>query len=261
MSFYGYRFIFDDIPSETYGLYISKIGGYSTDSASGGSDVEIVKQKIRRKPNYFIHGIEQSATLEFELSILSKDAIPRDVVSVIQKWLFGQMKYKKLRIVQEDMQNYYFNCFLKNPKVIAVGNIVYGFECSIECDSPWAWEFDATYQVGSVSTSKNFSYFNTSDNNDYTYPTYTFKKTGLGDVTIINTTDNNHTVSFTDILDGDVITIDNNLQIISSTLDDNLLSKSNLKWGRLVGGLNNIQITGDLEYFNITHKVARKVGS
>lgn len=253
--------MFDNIPSETYGLYISYFGGGGVDNSSGGSDIDIIKQKLSRKSNYFIQGVEQSAPLEFELSVMSVQEITRDMLNSIQKWLFGQMGYKKLQIIQGDLSNVYFNCFLKSPDIIAVGNVAYGLKFKVECDAPWGWERDANYAVGAVVTTKAVKYYNSSDDNHYIYPTLSFQKNGAGNLSIKNTTDNNNEIVFTGLQANDIIVVNNDLQIMTSTAGDNLLSKSNLKWFRLLNGYNDIVVTGNLTYLNIAHKVARKVGS
>lgn len=262
LSFYGYPFIFDNIPSETYGLYISNLGNKGGSSySSGGSDVDIIKQKLTRKSNYFIQGVEQSTPLEFDLTILSQNELTRDMINIIQKWLFGQMKYKKLQVIQNDLLNIHFNCFLKSPEIITIGNVPYGISCKVECDAPWGWGNDMDYTVSNIVGEKTIEYHNPSDDNGYTYPIITFKTTSVGDVILKNVTDNENTIEFTGLMANDIITIDVNLQIIKSTQNDNVLSKSNFKWLKLVSGYNELIITGNLDYFNIKHKVARKVGS
>ena len=83
---------------------------------------------------------------------------------------------------------------------------------------------------------------------------------GDGSISIINQTDNNRTTSFSGLHAGEELTIDCSSQIIISS-ERRLISEFfNKKFFRLVPGVNNIQVDGELEYLKITYSNARKVG-
>lgn len=173
MAFYARTFIFDDIPSENFGLAISSSDSGES-SRKTSSDIEIKSQKIFRKPVPLFYGATQSPVLEFEAEVYTTNLeITAVDASIIQRWLFGQTKYKKLRIVQPDMEEIYYNCILKEPYEKRVGNIIVGYSFTVSCDSPYAWGNDKTV----ILKQQNQRYFvyNDSDNNGFTYPVIEFQ--------------------------------------------------------------------------------------
>ena len=259
--FWGYSFIFDNIPSERFGLYI--LNFESGLSEANNADISIVTKEIQRRPvNYFL-GVSQSAPLTFDIDFVSPTAIDGNVRSIINKYLFGQTGYKKLQIMQCDLSNVYFNCFLVNPRNIYTGNENIGYKATVVCDSPFAWEFPKTVSktYGETITSDTFNFFNTSADNDYMYPNITFKTNALGDsISIVNESDGDREFEFTNIDALETVTVDNDRQIVTSSSGENRLGDFNKKWFRLVSGKNVLSVSGGLESFTMTYQLARKVG-
>lgn len=175
MSFYARNFIFDGIPSETYGLIIDSTESGESSDSTASNEVDIKIQEVYRRAVPYFYGVQQTPVLEFDVSFTTTQGeITAEDSALIQKWLFGQMTYKKLRIVQPDMQDYYFNCFLNTPSIIRVGNIIRGFKCTVVCDSPFAYGEKRTLNL--INGNNNFltdevKYIqNLSENNYYTYP-------------------------------------------------------------------------------------------
>jgi len=176
--------------------------------------------------------------------------------SKIAGWLFGQQNYKVLRICQEDMQDIYFNAFFTAPEIMRVGNIIRAFTTSVVCDSVWGYREPKSYSWSGytgVTMNDTFEIFNESANAAYTYPTsliITANSFG-GYVTITNVTDNSRQFVF-QLLPNEVLTINNDLQTISSTLNDYPLENFNKHWLRLLKGNNVFTITGSVISFSIT---------
>lgn len=262
MSFYGVDFIFDGQFSPAYGLKILSTDDSIEEESSGGSDVEIFYDIAYRNPTRFQYGVSQNKVLTFQLSVMSESPITAINRSKIEKWLFGRMSPCKLQIIQPDLQSVYFNCYLLEPNVIYIGNVAYGFTFTVECDAPWAWQLPKTYMKADFS--EVWRFYNDSDNTDYTHPYVRLKMKdsliGDGSISIINQTDNNRTTSFSGLHAGEELTIDCSSQIIISS-ERRLISEFfNKKFFRLVPGVNNIQVDGELEYLKITYSNARKVG-
>ena len=263
MAFYARSFIFDGIPSEVFGLIIT-----SSDSGEGqwnaSSDVEIKTEKLFRRPVPYFYGTTQTPVLEFEAQITTTSGELTAVdSSLIQKWLFGKSTYKKLRIVQPDMEDIYYNCFLTNPQINRVGNIIRGFTFNIVCDSPFAWKNpkSVTYTV----SNRTYTLYNESDNNFYTYPKLVIDMDGTsnGSISIKNVTDNNNTFAMTGLPAQDVITVDCDLQIVTDSLNTpNLLNKlaTPINFLRLLTGTNQLFILGNIDYVKITYTPMKRVG-
>ena len=257
MAFYGKSFIFDGIPSETYGLFVANFE-QSVVESPGGGDVDIYKTSIYRRPVPFTYGTSQRPVLEFPLTFASENFIDAGDRSRIQSWLFGQSSYKKLQITQCDLDTAYFNCFLTSPSVKYVGNMAVAWDCKVVCDAPWAWEYPKTVSLG---TSGTYSYYNKSANSDYTYPLLVFTISNVGDsFQIINLDDGNRTFLFDNLLANEVITVDNDRKIITSSLPGYKISKFNLKWLRLKKGMNRLVLSGAINSAYMTVQNAVKVG-
>lgn len=262
MSFWGSTFVFDGVPSETHSLYIASPDGGDVD-VTGASDVELYTEKVFRKPRVYLLGVEQSPVLSFEVSFNS----PREITSVdqgiIQAWLFGHSQYKKLQIVQSDIQEVYYNCFLRNPRIHKVGNIVRGFKATVECDAPWGWTFEKTktytYSSGG-SINSDIVFNNISNDNGYLYPSVSFTmNTFGGDFSITNSSDNSRIFTFSELSASETITVDNERNVITSSLGLNRLSNFNKKWFRMIRGINLINFSGDITSVSLTYQFAKKV--
>jgi phage-related protein len=265
--FYAKTFIFDDKPSEFYSLYLGEFSGSGDATTSASNDLSLLTLKLFRRPVPLFWGAEQTPVLQFPLSMYS-DAKEIDAMqySTISTWLFAQQAYKKLRICQPDMQDVYFNCFLTAPQVVRQGNIIRGFTTTVTCDAPWGWKvpkyYSYTYNPNSYSISDTVSFLNESANGFYTYPTplKITANTFGGSVTITNITDNSRVFTL-NVLPNEVVTLDCDHQIISSTLVTYpLYNLLNQHWLRLLPGVNTLSISGNVYKIEITTPIAVKVG-
>lgn len=259
MAFWGYTFMFNNIPSEVYNLYISSPDGGMIET-TGAGDIELLTQQVFRNPKPYLLGVQQSPVLSFDVQFTSPDELMVEDIRIIQAWLFGQSGYQKLQIQQQDMQDIYFNCFLTSPKIIKSGNMIKGIAGTVVCDSPFAWAFPKTTTKNYTSSAnETFILNNTSDNSYYTYPTIiaTVDIYG-GTFSITNNTDNGRVFSFTGLSQTEVLTIDNERCIITSSTGLRRLSHFNKNWFRLLRGVNNLTILGNVSQVKITYSPARK---
>ena len=262
MSFWGQRFIFDGIPSETHSLGIHTPDG-SDASNMGSSNVELLTQEVWRKPKVYLLGVKHGENLEFDVSFRSERELTTADLNLIQKWLFGHQSYRQLQIIQYDMDTIYFNCFLTNPTVFRAGNLIKGVNATVVCDSPFGWTFTKALSNDYVDTdvSDIIVFNNLSDDNDYMYPEtiITMNDSG-GDLTVTNSNDNDRIFSFTGLSADEVVTIKNDLNIISSSTGLRRLGLFNKNWFRLVQGINSLSIEGNISNFTINYQFARKMG-
>jgi hypothetical protein len=274
MAFYARTFIFNDVPSEFHNLYLGELGGSGEATTATSSDVSLLTQKLYRRPVPLFYGAEQTPVLQFSLSMYSPNEITAVDFSEISTWLFGQNNYRKLRICQNDMQEVYFNCFLTAPQITRIGNIIQAITCTVICDAPWGWKepksITYNYSPNQYSIYADILINNESANGFYTYPTSLIITANVfGEtVTIRNVTDNNrdfiygeiNNVPATYLLPNEVLTIDNDLQTISSSLVTYPLENFNKNFLRFVQGTNNLVITGGIQELSLTYPVAVKIG-
>lgn len=246
MAFWGRNFVFDSIPSETYSMIISSNDG-GEGNTNGSLSVNIKTQEIFRRPVPYFYGVQQSPVLEFPVSITTTEMeLTEEDASLVQKWLFGKQGYKKLQIVQTDMEDFYFNCFLIDPQIRRVGNIIRGFDCTVKCDSPFAWGYPVSTTLYTSTNAQTI--YNKSDNLFYTYPTLTIKMLGSGgSFYISNNTDGGGTrfLSIFSLFLGETLTINNDLQIITSSTGLNRLANvaPPVNFFRLLPGVNSISVS------------------
>jgi hypothetical protein len=264
MSFYASEFIYNGVPSSNFGLTISDTN-VSDELSLPGANVSIISQEIYRKPKVYLFGVKQTPVLTIPISIFKYPEITAEEASVVSKWLFGQMDYKKLQIVQPDMQNIYYNCILTDPQIIKIGNIIRGFRATITCDSPYAWEFPKkiryNYPFNNYYIETVAKINNSSDSPDYIYPKMNIAINIFGgSVKLINHTDNNRIFEITNLEQGEVLDIDNNMQTLKSSFYINHLKDLyNYNWFRYVPGLNYVTISGNIEYVEFINEFPRKV--
>jgi phage-related protein len=262
MPFYAKSFIFDNIPSEFYNAYIGSFDGAGDSRSSGSNNVDLLTQKLFRRPSPLFYGAEQIPVLQFSLSCYFQKEIMADEYTEIASWLFGQQQYKELRICQEDMQETYFNAFFTSPEIVRMGNKIQGFTATVICDSPWGWKPPKSYEYNfsGVNVSSNITFLNESDNAFYTYPTSLVITTNAfgGSISITNVTDLNR-VFYTTLLPYEVLTLNCDLQFMSSTLAIYPLGTFNKNWLRFVSGKNNLSVVGNILNIQIESPIAVKV--
>jgi phage-related protein len=263
--FYARNFIFNDIPSEFFGLYLGEFNGGGDATTATSSDVQLLTQKLFRKPVPLFWGAEQTPVLSFPLAMYSERELTAVDFSEISTWLYGQQNYKELRICQNDMPNVYFNAFLTAPQIVRTGNMIQGTTCTVVCDSPWGWRepkyYDYSWGDNTYQIDDTITFFNESANGFYTYPSELVIHGNIfgGSVTITNVTDNNRQFILT-LLPEEVVTLDCEHQFISSTLVQYPLINFNKKWLRFLPGENNLIISGNISEIEITSPIAFKVG-
>jgi phage-related protein len=265
MAFFARTFIFNDIPSETYGLYLGVAGDSGESTNAVGTDVTLLTQKIYRRPVPLYYGAEQTPVLQFPLSMYSPNEMTAADFSDTATWLFGQMAYKKLRICQNDMQDIYFNCFLTAPQIVRYGNLIKMITTTVICDAPWGWGEPGVYTYNfnpnEYAPLFNARIDNISDDNFYTYPTNLIIKANLfgGAVTITNIEDNNRQFILS-LSPNETVTLNCDLQTISSDATLYPLANFNLNFLRLIQGTNNLIIEGNVKEITMNVPTAIKIG-
>lgn len=262
MSFFGRTFIFAGVPSEKYNLLISTSDGGDT-NVTMGTGVEPILEKIYKRPVPYFYGVDQSPTLSFDIEIYSEQPLDADKAEIISSWLFGQMTYKKLIIVQNDMQSVYFNCFLIDPQKKINGNQIVGFTATVLCDAPWGWTNEKTksYTYTSDNIATDIILNIQTNNNFYTYPTIIFTMNVLGGFfKIINNSDNGRIFEFTGLTNSETITVKNDLGIITSSTGLVRMTNFNKNLFRFVRGVNNLSISGSISNLQFKYQLAKKVG-
>jgi len=251
--------------SEIYDLRIFDFNPSSPATSSSGGDVNIYEEYIYRKPKPYFYGRYYQSSLEFDLTVGSFSYIDGNTRHAIESWLIGKSTYLPLRIVQDDISDIVYNCIITKSSQNYVGNLNYGLNLHVKCNSPWAEQLQPTltktFSGGLYSTT--FTYLNSSAYNGYNYPTITFTM----DVTatyfsIINASDSNREFRFTTLTPLETITVDNDREMITSSIAGQLrMSNFNGNFFRLIQGSNSLTVSGYFTNFTLDTTFFKGVGA
>jgi len=259
--FNGCEFIYSGISSINYSLRIVEFDSTGKQEYESGGESKLLIDTIYRKPKVSYYGRTRDVQLGLDFTVASFDALSVEDQSLIKAWLLGSPKYTTLQIIQDDMSSIFYSCIITKASDIKVGNMGYGLNIHAECDSPWAWEevktLTKTYGGGGVAN-ETFNFYNASIDQDYTWPTIEFVTNSIGDgITLTNSTDDGRQFVFAGLSANEDIKVDNYNKIVTSSTGLYRLSKFNLKFFRLLQGMNSITILGAISSFKMTYQFAR----
>ena len=258
MNYGALSFIFDGIPSERFGLFLCNINETGKQTYDGGGAVKVHTDKTPSMDYNYLMGVEYEDVFEFTMTFGSMEARDKFDISLINNWLIGHSEYKKLQILQHDMTNIYYNCILNDYKVVSFGNYAYAFECTVICDRPWALGNVKKYKYTVPNT---VILNNGSHSNRKTYPKLTFTTNKPNaTLSIVNASNGNWETKFQGLSSGETITIDSQLELITSSLGLYRLENFNKHWLELVPRANKLIIQGDVNEILIEYNEIRKVG-
>ena len=234
---------------------------YNTSNYSQGdvdfSVGEIVDDRIARRYDALHYGLVQNEPLQFTMvfgidpdELDGETCFTREEVSRITRWLTGHQDYKVLTIDQDDMTDYRFHAMITGLKLVSDGGLPTAFSAEITCDSPFAYMNPIAYTSTLTGSGALLAINNKSTTNGYYYPVFTATLTGASYIQFVNVSDGNRTMRIgtvsNPIPSGAItITIDCQNQIISANTGVNLYPGFNMKFLRLVPGMNSITITTD----------------
>ena len=261
--FYGASFTYNNVPSELYDLRILNFDSSPGDS-SAGSETSIVEKWIYRKDRPYYYGRTYQNSLEFDFTVGSFSPIPGNIRDRIEAWLVGQMTYQPLRIIQDDIMDSVFNVIFTKAPTKYIGNVNYALTLHAKCDRPWAIFYPPVLRktYSSSPAIEVFKYNNLSDDSNYNKPiiTFTMNSSG-GDLSITNSTDSLRVFNFTGLDPYEFVTVDNDRQIITSSTGKLRMSTFNKNFFRLIRGVNDLSIFGNISNFTMTSIWAKKIGS
>lgn len=262
-SYAGLYFQYDGVPSQNYDLKIVEINT-SEFRFDGGSQMETITDKTMRSQEHTLLGTYPNNRLEFQIEIvhMGEAALSSEKAHIVKSWLFGKLHWCNLYLFNQDLANVYFECTLKDPEDIVInGNI--GWKCTVSCNAGGAWKNQKSVKHQITSSPMSIIYNNTSDDNDYNYPTIMFTSTNGGSFSIVNQADDNREMKFEELLAGETITIDGKTRRITSSLPEReylILQNFNKKYLRFKQGVNRLTVTGEASNLSFMCKNFYRIG-
>jgi len=254
--FKGMDFIFNDIPSETYGLKIGFFDGGGIEDGFSGIKRSIDEYRIKNKSKPIYQGVEVTNKIAFELVVYSETELDTYDRQAIDNWLYLN-NYAFFSIVQADYENIFFNCMITDSTKISIGNIPYAKRLQIECDDAFAYTNEYTYSFTSTTTSSTQEIKNIGNVSEYVYPTdMSITMNSSGTCKITNTSESSRLFEITNLSSGEVLAVDNENKILDSSVSSDRIQYFNKKWFRLVPYSNMLTLNGN---FTLTIKVRFRI--
>ena len=242
-------FLFDGVQSSEMGLYIVRFeSGFIQSPYIGGKSIK--KQSRKNDVQQYFFGVEkESIEFTIQVALLDNNMQPREWTPQerfkIGKWLFHDT-CKEFQTA-DDLGKRYYGIFTNDINTFTLNNEGY-VELTFETNSNCAWsptyidEFDLSDNP--TSTIKEL------ENRSNVLKIYKPKMeiqlvNGETNISIKNLSNSGKTISFTDLIANELISIDNkNKIILSDMFGSNPFSKKNKNWLELVYGINSLEITG-----------------
>lgn len=144
-------------------------------------------------------------------------------VSAFQRWMCRKDGYHPFKPIQDNMQDIYWNATFSCKQIELNGQIV-GLELTMYSDSPYAYLAiqPITY---SLNGGDSFSLYDMSDEVGYVYPQVEITCNGTGKLVLKNNLDNKKT-ELTNLIDGEIIVLDGENKVISSSIERENLANS-----------------------------------
>ena len=167
--------------------------------------------------------------------------------------------------MQDDFNGAYFNCMFKDPEPQYIGNMNYAFNCTVSCDSPFAYGAEKIVSGSLSSEYLDLEIYNSSSEEEYLYPEVDFTISGGASLSfyITNYSDNQRIFAFNNIPATSSIEVfmNNDMQIIDSDTIG-LLNYFNYNWFRLVPKINLLTLYSPqtIDSFEIRYTERFKIG-
>lgn len=262
------NFEYDGIKSAKYGLFFGHVDTERLKQICGNLEYnQVFYPSLNRQE---IHGVNKDEfPLSFDLEIISAEPISYRSAKEIKKWLFNSPTYKKLyasRIKDKTIEKIngvekrlYVECVFINPEAMFYADGLHGWKCTCVLSSGWAFqdEIEITYN----DFTEDIIIPVDSDNGEYIYPTFTFEAgvtTNPISPTIVNTSDNNRTMTVQDIPAQTEVYVDSAVGTITDSTGTTLYPELvDQKFLRLVNGDNVLTVSGiselTIKYQNVRY--------
>lgn len=231
------------------------------ETTSSGSKIELSTQKLQGRNQWYYYSSTYNEALTFTAQMIKKDGaeFTRQELATLSRWLLRKDGFKKFEFIGGNLTGITFFVTVTELNELSVSESVYGVEAKFTCNAPFGYGKEIIQEKEFIGND-DYVIMNRSDENGYLYPDITIHILQDGDITIRNQ-ENRETIIKKCIV-GEVISIDGNSRLISSTKPD-ISSRFNYKWFRLIRFENEVEnkITSTAPCkIKIQYRPIRKVG-
>lgn len=303
--FYGCELTFDGKSCTAFDLMLYDFASNKQEDVSLASPGELITDHVPGRYDTYLYGIDQSQQLEYKLILCSNAArvnqgrfFSRSEIANIAKWLCGHQTWKWLSIQQDDMLQYQYKCLITSMRVLTHGAVPWGFEFTVRCDSPYAYQattWDSEIDEVLTGAGINKTSFTITREDSYhgdLYPVIevTLLSEGSSTFSIVNHSDSDRACTFTGLpsyitkmrIDGDKQTItvftgeDGTAAVIDeetgeiiepatdptwTEISTNVFPYFNKQFFRLVDGVNTCTFTGPIGHLVFSYYAPYDIGA
>ena len=248
--FINTSFTFNNISSDEMGVMI-----INNPSSNGIREIQhgvvrtIIESKNRDK-SYYTRVEAQPLTISgMAIGLIDGQYFSEDKRRELAEWLFQEDYYP---FVSDDNPDLVYNVIFLDSKRNDTSNLQGWLIVDMRCDAPTPYTnpIDNTYTYdlsNNTLTGTTINMMNLCNCYKYYYPKLDFILQGTDTgVSFQNITNNNQTLIFSGLNQGEEIIIDNDSKLITSSLGNSVsrLYNCNRNWMKLVQGLNAIKVIG-----------------
>lgn len=230
---YAIDFEYDGQYLSDYGFVICSFdGSYGSETVSAGSKITFNTVPMHNGKKYSLTGTQYDECIQTTFSIAKNPChndgmddmkITNDEYRDMMRWL-NRREFLKFQIFDENEDNR-DTCFFEasfNVEKIFFGGTLYGLNLTMETNRPFGYGEEQVLVYDITDTSKEYILYDVSDEIGYVYPDMTITCNGTGNLTIANKTEN-CSMAINNCSSGEVITVNGEEQIISSSLNSHHL--------------------------------------
>ena len=225
---YALDFEYDDQYLSDYGFIICDFNSSSgANIVSAGSKITFNTVSHNKGKHHSLVGTQYDEYIQITFDICKNPdiyddlRITNDEYKDLMRWL-NRKEFLKFQIIEDEIFNERGSCYYNasfNVNKIKIREILYGLELTMETDKPFGYGQEQRLYWDFSDITKSYLLRDISDEIGYTYPSMVITCIADGELSIHNETEN-CTMTIKDCKAGEVITIDGETQIISSSFEN-----------------------------------------
>jgi hypothetical protein len=256
MTIQDSNFIYAGQSSEEFSVIMVD---FDSPSATNDENSELILSTTPYRNTWSLHAVQKSEPLKFRITLCRTDGeyIDAYMERELKKWLC-KGSFNWLSIDQTDLSDSNYFCVINNPQKVNVARMNGGMSFEVCCNSQNAWSNLRTKTYTSTTTN-TFNFYNDSDYNNYELsPTFTIASNASQNIKIKNNTTNQEVI-INNCLQNEVIILDSENEMISTTVSRNIIDDWNVVFTTMTNGTNTLTMTGNFT-MRIEYRLPIRIG-
>lgn len=227
---YAIDFSYDGLFLSDFGMILCDFNGESgSNTISAGSKITFNKVVINKGKKYVLTGVQYDECITASFNIMKNPCLHNDIHITndeyrdLMRWL-NRSEFLKFQLFDEyenDRDVCYFNASFNIEKII-IGKELCGLNLTMETDKPYGYGEEHVVRLNITDVNKPYYLYDNSDEIGYIYPSVEITCNQSGNLTLKNITED-VSMTINNCSSGEVITVDGEAQIITSSLNSHAL--------------------------------------